>query len=132
MFRNEKEQGFTLLELVTVMTIITVLAAIALPNYYRAVVQARESVLKENLYWMRDSIDQYFLDKGKYPADLNQLVEGSYLRSIPEDPIEGSSNWIMVQEDIDEFEDPEYEPGIWDVRSRSDKRATNGTLYRSW
>jgi general secretion pathway protein G len=118
--------------MVAVLTIISILAAIALPNYQRSIVKARESVLKENLYWMRDAIDQYFLDNGKYPESLEQLVEKKYLRAIPIDPITEKKDWIVVREEFDEFSEPDFEPGIWNVKSRARGRALDRSRYRSW
>lgn len=132
MNRNKKQNGFTLLELVTVLAIITILASIALPNYQRAIVKAKEAVLKDNLFFMRDAIDQYYLDKGKYPQSLNQLVDENYLRSIPVDPITEQRDWRLVYEEYDEFEEPDFEPGIRDVKSRSRQRSTERTRYSSW
>lgn len=126
------QSGFSLLEMVAVLTIIAILAAIALPNYQRSVQKARESVLKENLYWIRDAIDQFFLDQSRYPQTLQELVEKKYLREIPKDPITERKDWMPIREEFDEFEDPDFEPGIWNIRSRSTKRSTEGTRYRSW
>lgn len=126
------QNGFSLLEMVAVLTIIAILAAIALPNYQRSVQKARESVLKENLYWIRDAIDQFFLDQSRYPQTLQELVEKKYLREIPKDPITERKDWMPIREEFDEFEDPDFEPGIWNIRSRSTKRSTEGTRYRSW
>lgn len=127
-----KDLGFTLLELISVMAIITILAAIALPNYQRAILRAREAVLKDNLYFMRDAIDQYYLDKGKYPQSLRELEEEKYLRSIPDDPMTEKPNWRVIREEYDPYEDPDYEPGIWDVRSRSRERGTDRKRYSSY
>lgn len=132
MNRNTDQNGFTLLELVTVLAIISILASIALPNYQRAIVKAREAVLKDNLFFMRDAIDQYYLDKGKYPQNLNQLVDENYLRSLPKDPITEKRDWRLVFEEFDEFEEPDFEPGIRDVKSRSRLRSTERTRYSSW
>ena len=130
--RGTNEQGFTLLELVTVLAIIGILATIALPNYYNAVVRAREAVLKDNLFFMRDAIDQYYLDMGRYPQSLQELVEKKYLRTIPKDPMTDKKDWRTVMERYDPEADPEYEPGIYDVKSRSRDRSIEGTRYSSW
>jgi general secretion pathway protein G len=81
------EGGFTLLELITVISLIAILTAIALPNYKAAIIQAREAVLREDLFQFRDRIDQYYADKGKYPESLEALLEQGYLRAIPADPM---------------------------------------------
>lgn len=132
MSKHTREQGFSLLEMVVVMSIIAILAAVALPNYHRAVLKAKEAVLKENLFWMRDAIDQYYVDNDQYPESLDQLVEKSYLREIPVDPITEEKDWRVIYEEYDEFEDPEFEPGVWDVRSNARGRSSEGTRYRSW
>lgn len=129
---SAKDQGFTLLELIAVMAIITILAAIALPNYQRAVQRAREAVLKDNLFFMRDAIDQYYLDKEKYPESIDKLEEEKYLRAIPDDPMTGKPNWVQIREEYDPYENPDYEPGVWDVRSRSRERGTDGKRYNSY
>ncbi|HEY7412179.1 MAG TPA: type II secretion system protein [Vicinamibacteria bacterium] len=125
------QDGFTLLELIAVVSMIGILVSIALPNYRSAIVQSRESVLKEDLYRFRDLIDQYYADKGKYPASLEVLVEESYLRRIPEDPITGAADWQLVPAEPDP-DNPAEEPGIYDVKSASDAVSTAGTPYNEW
>jgi general secretion pathway protein G len=97
-----RSAGFTLLELITVVAIIGILVGIALPNYKTAIMQSREAVLKEDLFRFRDVIDQYYADKGKYPASLDSLVDEGYLRKVPADPITGAPDWeVAVREDQD-------------------------------
>lgn len=128
----KNENGFSLLEMVAVLTVISILAAIALPNYHRATQKAREAVLKENLFWMRDAIDQFYLDNGKYPQSLEKLKEDNYIREVPADPITEMKNWRLVFEEYEEDAEPDFEPGIRDVRSRARGRDTNKKLYRSY
>jgi len=123
--------GFTLLELITVMFIISILAGIALPQYRGSVIAAREAVLKENLFQLRDLIDQYQLDRGEYPDTLGELVEAGYLRSLPEDPITGAPDWTTELAEPDPT-DPGADLGIYDVHSSSDGVGLNGVPYNEW
>src|SRR6266571_4340267 len=90
---GNREAGFTLIELVVVVSIIAILAAIALPQYKAAIVQSKEAVLREDLYRLRDLLDQYWSDKGKYPESLDALVADGYLRAVPLDPMTGAADW---------------------------------------
>ncbi len=123
--------GFTLIELITVVAIIAILAAMALPQYKVAIIQSREAVLKENLFRMRDVIDQYYVDKGKYPASLEALVEEGYLRRLPDDPITHAADWVTVPAEP-EADRPGEEPGIYDVKSASTETSLSGTSYGEW
>ena len=123
--------GFTLIELITVVAIIAILAAMALPQYKVAIIQSREAVLKENLFRLRDVIDQYYVDKGKYPASLEALVEEGYLRRLPEDPITHAADWVTVPAE-QEVDRPGEEPGIYDVKSASTETSLSGTSYGEW
>jgi general secretion pathway protein G len=125
------ERGFTLLEMITVVAVIAILVSIALPNYRVAILQSREAVLKEDLYRFRDLIDQYYADKGKYPASLQALVEDGYLRKMPNDPMTGAPDWEGVPAETDP-DNPVEEPGVFDVRSTSTMISMAGTPYNEW
>ena len=132
--KNRRMRGFTLIELMIVMTIIGILASIAAPNYQRSVIKAREAVLLENLYQMRRAIDAYFVDKAMYPNSLDDLVGGKYLRAVPVDPFTNATDtWEMVQPTPVEGGDGEVaEGGVENVHSGSDLVGLNGTPYREW
>jgi len=126
-----RSAGFTLLELITVVAIIGILVGIALPNYKTAIMQSREAVLKEDLFRFRDLIDQYYADKGKYPASLDTLVDEGYLRKIPADPITGAPDWETVLSEQDQ-DNPSDTPGVYDVKSASTATSQAGTPYNEW
>ena len=123
--------GWTLIELLVVISLITVLAAIGMVGYRNAIVRSQEAVLKEDLFRMRDAIDQYYADKGKYPASLDALVSERYLREVPIDPMTRERNWIVTPAEPDPS-NPSAGPGIYTVRSASDRTALNGTRYSTW
>ena len=123
--------GYTLIELITVVALVSILAAIALPNYRVAIIQSREAVLKENLFRMRDLIDQYYVDKGQYPPSLETLVEEGYLRKLPEDPFTRAADWAPVFFDPDP-DRPGEPPGVYDVKSASELQSLAGTMYNEW
>ena len=129
--RRRAAAGFTLIELITVVALIGILVAIALPNYRVAIIQSREAVLKENLYRMRDLIDQYYVDKGQYPPSIEALVEESYLRKLPEDPFTRSSDWTPVYAEPDP-DRPAEPPGVYDVKSASELQSLAGMPYNEW
>ncbi len=124
--------GFTLIELLVVTALVVVLASLALVGYQNSMVRAREAVLKEDLFRLRDAIDQYYADKNKWPASLEDLVTDGYVREIPEDPTTNSrESWQTVPAEADP-NNPSAEPGIFDVKSGSDRMALDGTPYADW
>jgi len=130
--RHRSGAGFTLIELMIVMSLIVILASIGLTVYTNSVIRAKESVLKEDLFRMRDAIDQYYADKGKYPVTLDSLVSEKYLRSIPVDPFTNSADtWRAIPSEPDPT-NPTADPGVYDVRSGSDQKAIDGTNYADW
>jgi general secretion pathway protein G len=124
-------RGFTLLELMIVISIIMILMAVAVPMYNQSIVQARESVLRSNLSTLRSVISQYTLDKQKAPQSLDDLVTAGYLRQIPVDPMTRQTNWEVVQEEVELAVD-QQDPGITDVHSASTASASDGTAYSTW
>jgi len=125
------KRGFTLIELMIVMAIISILVAVAVPLYQRSVIRAKEAVLRQNLFSMRTVLDEYTYDKAKAPQSLQDLVTEGYLRQIPMDPITGESDWTTIQEDAITSVN-QTEPGIFDVRSKSDKKSLEGSAYNEW
>jgi len=127
------ERGFTLIELLIVMSIIAILAAIAAPTYREHTIRARETVLLEDLYQMRQAIDAYFADKMKYPESLEEMVTQKYLRGVPRDPMTGSSKtWEVVPPEPLPDSGDLAEGGVFDVHSGSDIVGLNGIPYREW
>jgi general secretion pathway protein G len=131
MGKETGRRGFTLIELITVVAIVGILAAIAVPQYKIAIVQAKESVLRQDLFLFRDTIDQYYIDKGKYPASLDALAEEGYLRKIPVDPMTQQADWEPVFEEPDP-DRPGEAPGVYDVKSASTLLSFSGTPYNEW
>ena len=129
---RRRRRGFTFVELMIVMAIIAVLLSVAIPIYTRSIGRAKESVLKNNLFTLRTVIDEYTYDKQKAPQTLQDLVTDGYLRQIPMDPITNSADsWKIIQEDSSNTVD-QTQPGIFDVRSGSDKTSMEGTPYSEW
>jgi general secretion pathway protein G len=126
------ENGFTLVELMVVMLIIGVLAAIAIPNFVASIKNAKEAVLKEDLHVMRNAIDSYTMDKQKGPQSMEDLVQAGYMREIPKDPMTHSNEtWVTTTDDTLQSID-QTEPGINDVHSGSQEVGTDGQPYTSW
>jgi general secretion pathway protein G len=125
-------RGFTLIEVLIVVTLIVVLAGIALSTYANSITRSKEAVLKEDLFRMRDAIDQYYADKNSYPADLATLVSSGYLRQIPKDPVTDSAEtWQITMSEIDPA-NPSEAPGVYDVKSGATGTALDGTNYADW
>lgn len=124
----KQRRGFTLIELLVVMAVIATLLTIAVPRYFQHIDRAREATLRESLAVMREAIDKYRADTGRYPEALEDLVSRRYLRKVPPDPItESIDTWVIVP--------PPDEPGqrkLWDVQSGAEGRARDGSEYRTW
>jgi general secretion pathway protein G len=130
--RLRRTGGFTLVELLIVISLIGILAAMGMVQYRNSVTRGKESVLKTNLFHMRDAIDQYYADKNKYPASLDALVTDGYLRKVPEDPITNSATtWQTIPAEPDPS-NPSAEPGVYDVKSGATGTAMDGTNYSEW
>jgi len=128
----KRESGFTLVELMIVMAIISILVLLAIPNYKTAIRHAREAALKQDLQTMRAAIDSYTMDKQKAPQSLDDLVQEGYLRAIPEDPMtHATDTWVTDTGDSFSSVD-QSEPGIVDVHSGSQDTGTNGEAYSTW
>ena len=129
---RDLERGFTMIELLVVMTLIVILATMGMTQYKTSQVYAREAVLKEDLFRMRDAIDQYYADKGQYPSTIDALVSDGYLRKVPEDPFtKNTTSWQTVPAEPDPA-NPTAEPGVYDIKSGSDQTALDGTKYSDW
>jgi general secretion pathway protein G len=129
-----KEKGFTLIELIIVITLIGILVGLGLPQFKNATKRTREAALKENLFQLRKLINQYLVDKGKYPQSLQTLVDEEYLYRIPVDPMTKSTDtWIEIPQvmTMEEMATGTM-PGIMDVQSSSDEISTEGTAYNTW
>jgi general secretion pathway protein G len=130
--RRVADRGFTMVELLVVISIIVILAAMGMAQYRNSVIRAREAVLKEDLFRMRDAIDQYYADKMKYPSGLEDLVTDGYLRELPVDPFTNSKDtWQAVNAEPN-VNDTTSQPGIYDVKSGSNETSMDGTPYSDW
>lgn len=126
--RGRRHAGFTLMELMVVMAIIATLLTLALPRYFHSVERSREAVLRHDLSAMRDAIDKFLADRGRYPVSLDELAEKRYLRKVPADPItDSAATWVVVAPP--QADTPE---GVYDVRSGAPGNSLDGEAYESW
>ena len=124
---TQSKKGFTLVELLVVMAILAMLLTLATPKYFSSIERAKEATLKESLHTLRESIDKYYADNGKYPTTLDDLVERQYIRKLPIDPItEQSSSWVLTAPE------PPLEGDVYDIHSGSNAIAKDGTKYADW
>lgn len=125
-------RGFTIIEILIVLTLVVVLASMGMVQYRNSVTRAKEAALKENLFRMRDAIDQYYADKNKYPGSLPDLVSEGYIREVPVDPFtQSADSWTTTQAEPD-ANNPASQAGVYDVKSGSEQTALDGTRYADW
>jgi general secretion pathway protein G len=127
-----RQRGFTLIELMVVISIVVILMSVAIPRYQASILRARETVLRDDLYTLRSVIDQYTLDKQKAPQSLQDVVDANYLKQLPKDPFTNSRDtWVPATDDSIMSPD-QSQPGIVDVHSGSDQNSSEGTAYSTW
>jgi len=132
MQRRSRQRGFTLIELMVVISIIVILMSVAIPRYQASILRARETVLRDDLYTLRSVIDQFTLDKQKAPQSLQDLVDAGYLKTLPMDPFTNSrETWVPITDDSIMSPD-QSQPGIIDVHSGSEQKSSEGSAYSSW
>ncbi len=124
--------GFTLIEVLIVIVLVIILASVGLATYTNSVRRAREATLREDLFRMRDAIDQHYADKNKYPSSLQDLVSAGYMREVPVDPITDSKETWQTTPAEPDPNNPATEPGIYDVKSGSEETSMDGTRYADW
>jgi general secretion pathway protein G len=131
-FKNQSA-GFTLIELMIVISLILILVSVSIPAYNQSILRAKESVLKQNLFQLRSLISQYTLDKQKAPQSLDDLVSAGYIKQLPVDPMTASSSSWTVEQEEDTISSPDQqESGISDVHSGSTATSSDGTAYNTW
>jgi len=127
---SRKQRGFTLIELLIVISIILILVSLSIPTYKQSILRAKETVLKDDLFTLRRTIDEYTYDKKRAPAALDDLVTDGYLKQIPKDPMTGKADWNPIMEADASFEGTEI--GIDDIHSMSDTIGSDGAAYSTW
>jgi len=130
--RNRRDRGFTLIELMIVISMILILVSISIPAYNQSILRAKESVLRQDLFELRSLISQYTLDKQKAPQGLDDLVQGGYIKQIPMDPMTGSNSSGTVDQEDTVMSVDQQDPGISDVHSGAPGTSSDGTAYSSW
>jgi general secretion pathway protein G len=125
-------RGFTMIEMLVVMTLVVILASISMVQYRNTVTRAEEAALKENLFRLRDAMDQFYADKNKWPADLAELVSEGYIREVPTDPITKSKDTWQTEQAEPDGNNPASAGGIDNVRSGSDRLSLDGSPYSEW
>ena len=125
-------RGFTMIELLIVMTLVVILASIGMVQYRNSITRAEEAALKENLFRMRDAMDQFYADKNKWPADLTELVSEGYIREVPTDPMTKSKDTWQTSAAAPDANNPASGGGIDNVKSGSDRTALDGSRYADW
>ena len=130
--RSGDSRGFTMIEMLIVMTLVVILASVGMVQYRNTVTRAEESTLKENLFRMRDAMDQFYADKNKWPTDLAELVSAGYIREVPVDPITKSKDSWQTKPAEADPNNPGAAGGIEDVHSGSDRLGLDGTPYSGW
>ena len=129
---SRADHGFTMIELAIVMSIIVILAAMGMAQYRNAHIRAQEAVLREDLFQMRDAMDQFYADKNKWPSDLAELVSEGYIREVPKDPITDSKDTWQTEAAEPDANNPGAAGGISNVKSGSDGTSLDGTRYADW
>jgi general secretion pathway protein G len=129
---KNQNRGFTLIELMIVISLMLILVSISIPAYNQSILRAKESVLKQDLFQLRSLISQYTLDKQKAPQSLEDLVSAGYIKQLPADPMTGQANWEVVQEEDTIMSADQQDPGISDLHSASNATSSDGTAYSSW
>jgi general secretion pathway protein G len=128
---HHRERGFTLLEMIIVISIMLILLSVAIPNYVKSIARSKEAVLRDDLFQLRSLIDQYTLDKNQAPQSLDDIVTAGYLRSIPKDPMTGEANWEVEQCETYSSID-QSQTGVCDVHSAASAESSEGTPYSTW